>query len=144
MEFGEVLPGAVYRKRDAVYAVIWDGKKEKAAVMVQNGKGFLPGGGMKGSEEKQICLMRECIEETGFLLNVDYFIGNAKQYFLTRTNEYIMNNSYFYSGSFGDYVKPPIEDDHELVWMNLDEAELIIFHESHLWAVKEALLKEKR
>jgi 8-oxo-dGTP diphosphatase len=141
MEFGEVIPVTAYRKRDAVYAVIWNGEKEKVAIMVQNGRGFLPGGGMKETEEQKLCLMRECVEETGFRINIERYIGNAKQYFQSRQNEYIMNNGYFYAGCLGEYVKPPVEDDHELVWMNLDEAKRILFHESHFWAVKKALIK---
>jgi 8-oxo-dGTP diphosphatase len=141
MNFGEVIPGVDYRKRDAVYAVILDSEGEKVAIMVQNGKGFLPGGGIEKSEEQQLCLMRECVEETGFNINIERYIGNAKQYFQSRQNEYIMNNGYFYAGDFGEYVKPPIENDHELVWMELDEAKRMLFHESHLWAIKKTLIK---
>jgi 8-oxo-dGTP diphosphatase len=141
MDFGEVVPGIDYRKRDAVYAVILDAEGEKVAIMVQNGKGFLPGGGMEKSEEHESCLMRECIEETGFNMYIERYIGNAKQYFQSRHNEYIMNNGYFYAGNFGEFVKRPIEDDHALVWMELDEAKRMLFHDSHLWAVKETLIK---
>jgi 8-oxo-dGTP diphosphatase len=141
MDFGEVIPGIDYRKRDAVYAVILDVEEEKVAIMVQNGKGFLPGGGKKDLEENESCLMRECIEETGFYIKIERYVGNAKQYFQSRQNEYIMNNGYFYTGSFGEFVKPPVEDDHELVWMGLDEAKRMLFHESHFWAVKKTLIK---
>jgi 8-oxo-dGTP diphosphatase len=143
MEFGEVKPGVAYRTRNAVYAVIFDNMKDKVAIMVQNGKGFLPGGGMKDSENKPYCLMRECIEETGFSLNIEHYIGHVQQYFQASNNEYIVNNGYFYIGTFGDYVKPPVEDDHELVWMDLNEAKSLLFHESHWWAVRTAVVKEK-
>lgn len=134
MDFGEVIPRIEYRKRDAVYAVILNADRKKVAIIVQNGKGFLPGGGMEKAEEQQLCLMRECVEETGFQINIESYIGNAKQYFQSRQHEYIMNNGYFYAGTFGEYVKSPVEEDHELVWMELNEAKL--FHSSHFWAVK--------
>jgi 8-oxo-dGTP diphosphatase len=143
MEFGEVKPGVAYRARNAVYAVIFNKMKDRVAVMVQNGKGFLPGGGMKDSEKKQFCLMRECIEETGFSLNIGHYIGHAQQYFQTSNNEYFVNKGYFYTGIFGDYVKLPVEDDHELVWMDLNEAKRWLFHQSHSWAVEAAFVKEK-
>jgi 8-oxo-dGTP diphosphatase len=137
MDFGEVVPGIGYRKRDAVYAVILDPDGEKVAILVQNGKGFLPGGGKKEIEDHESCLTRECIEETGYKINIEHCIGNVKQYFQSKQNEYIMNNGYFYAGEFADFVKPPIDDDHELVWMDLAEANRILFHESHFWAVNE-------
>lgn len=136
MEFGEVIPGIEYRQRDAVYAVILNADRKEVAIMVQNGKGFLPGGGMEKAEQQQLCLMRECVEETGFQINIESYIGNAKQYFQSRQNEYIMNNGYFYAGHFEEYVKPPVEDDHELVWMDIFDAKRILFHSSHFWAVE--------
>lgn len=136
MEFGEVIPGIEYRKRDALYAVILNADRKKVAIMVQNGKGFLPGGGMKKAEEQQLALMRECVEETGFQIITESYIGNAKQYFQSRQNEYIMNNGYFYAGKFRNYIKSPVEDDHVLVWMELKEAKQKLFHSSHFWAVE--------
>lgn len=139
MEFGQIIPGITYRKREAVYAVVLDNRKEKAAIILQNGKGFLPGGGVKGTESHEVCLKRECMEETGFLLNIEQFIGNSQHYFQTQKKEYIINDGYFYTGSFGEYVKPPIDLDHELVWMKIDHAVNTLFHRSHAWAVQEAL-----
>ncbi|MBY6035574.1 NUDIX domain-containing protein [Fictibacillus nanhaiensis] len=138
MKFGDVIPDVPYRRRNAVYAVVFDDKKEKVAVMTVNGKGFLPGGGMNEYEEKEKCLNRECIEETGFSLEIQGYIGQAKQYFQSSKNEYIMNNGYFYTGVFGDFIKVPIDEDHELVYMDLKQAEEILLHRSHIWAVKNA------
>ncbi|KZE66353.1 hypothetical protein AWM68_08290 [Fictibacillus phosphorivorans] len=138
MQFGEKINGVVYRERDAVYAVVLD-EEEKAAIIVQNGKGFLPGGGLRIGEKHIACLKRECIEETGYSFSSDRFIGEAQQFFKSRQGEYIMNKGYFYTGNFGEYVKKPVEEDHELVWMEIDEAEKILFHSSHVWAVKKGI-----
>ncbi|OOE10461.1 NUDIX domain-containing protein, partial [Fictibacillus arsenicus] len=140
MDFGEVIPGIEYRKRDAVYAVILNADRKKVAIIEQNGKGFLPGGGMEKAEEQQLSLMRECVEETGFQINIESYIGNAKQYFQSSQNEYIMNNGYFYAEKFGNYVKSSEEDDHELVWMDFAEAKIMLFHSSYLWAVEKHLI----
>ncbi|MFG6494261.1 NUDIX domain-containing protein [Fictibacillus sp. UD] len=141
MKFGEKINGVAYRERDAVYAVVLDAE-EKVAIIFQNGKGFLPGGGLKLGEEHITCLKRECIEETGYSLDSQRFIGAAQQFFKSRQGEYIMNNGYFYTGSFGNYVKKPNEEDHELVWIKVDEAEKILLHSSHGWAVKRAIRQD--
>jgi 8-oxo-dGTP diphosphatase len=49
MEFGERLPDICYRKRDAVYAVIFNENK-KIAIIIHNDQGFLPGGGLEKGE----------------------------------------------------------------------------------------------
>ncbi|MED1863545.1 NUDIX domain-containing protein [Fictibacillus nanhaiensis] len=138
MRFGEVMEDVIYRMREAVYAVVLDENKN-IAVMVQNGKGFLPGGGIETGEDHVVCLKRECIEETGFTFQMEQFVGNAKQYFKTRQGEYLMNDGYFYTGSFGEYANDPLDQDHELVWMSIDQAEELLFHTSHVWAVKKEL-----
>jgi 8-oxo-dGTP diphosphatase len=138
MEFGERKPSVSYRNRKSVYAVILDKQTSKVAVMLHNKKGFLPGGGLKLSETLIECLKRECLEETGFTLNIEKYIGSAKQYFQSRQNEYIMNEGSYYAGTFGEFIIQPVDDDHELVWMDIEEAEKILFHRSHIWAVQEA------
>ncbi len=140
MQFGEKINGVAYRERDAVYAIVLDGEK-KIAIIVQNRKGFLPGGGLKVGEKHIACLKRECIEETGYSFNPDpdQYIGEAQQYFKSSRGEHILNIGYFYTGSFGEYVKNPVEEDHDLVWMEIEEAERILFHSSHEWAVKRAI-----
>jgi 8-oxo-dGTP diphosphatase len=138
MQFGEVMEDVIYRKREAVYAIVLDEKKN-IAVMVQNGKGFLPGGGIETGEDHEVCLKRECVEETGFTLQIGQFVGHAKQYFKTRQGEHLINDGYFYTGSFGECANERLDQDHELVWMNVDQAEKLLFHSSHVWAVKKEL-----
>ncbi|WNB93610.1 NUDIX domain-containing protein [Bacillus sp. NEB1478] len=137
MEFGEKNPGTFYRNRKAVYAVVLDKQTSKLAVMIHNDKGFLPGGGLNEHESHMECLKRECIEETGYTLNIENLIGNAKQYFQSRQNESILNEGCFYAGTFGEFVRSPVDKDHELVWMDIKEAEKILFHRSHIWAVRQ-------
>ncbi|MBH0160188.1 NUDIX domain-containing protein [Fictibacillus sp. 26RED30] len=138
MQFGEKMKDVSYRRREAVYAVVADDNKN-IAVMVQNGKGFLPGGGIETGENQIVCLKREIIEETGYTFKMGNFLGNAKQYFRTRQGEHLLNDGYFYTGSFGEYANEPLDQDHELVWMNMDQAEELLFHSSHVWAVKKRL-----
>ncbi|MET3727887.1 8-oxo-dGTP diphosphatase [Fictibacillus halophilus] len=138
MQFGEKMKDVRYRKREAVYAIVVDDNRN-IAVIVQNGKGFLPGGGIETGENHIVCLKRECIEETGYTFKMEQFLGNAKQYFRTRQGEHLMNDGYFYTGSFGEYANEPLDQDHKLVWMNIDQAEELLFHSSHVWAVRKGL-----
>ncbi len=138
LQFGEKMKDVRYRKREAVYAIVVDDNRN-IAVIVQNGKGFLPGGGIETGENHIVCLKRECIEETGYTFKMEQFLGNAKQYFRTRQGEHLMNDGYFYTGSFGEYANEPLDQDHKLVWMNIDQAEELLFHSSHVWAVRKGL-----
>jgi 8-oxo-dGTP diphosphatase len=138
MYFGEIKPGIHYKNRKASYAVILDKKSEKVAVMIHNNNGFLPGGGVKPQETTVESAERECMEETGYALNIDMDLGNAKQYFRTRQMEYIMNDGYFYTGTFGKKTCKPLDDDHVLEWLNKEEAMQVLLHQSHKWAVQEA------
>ncbi|MGA4719510.1 NUDIX domain-containing protein [Fictibacillus nanhaiensis] len=138
MQFGEVMKDVTYRKRESVYAIVWDENKN-IAVMIQNGKAFLPGGGIETGEDHEVCLKRECIEETGFTFQMEQFVGHAKQYFQTSQGEHLMNDGYFYTGSFGKDTNEPLDQDHELVWMNVDQAEKLLFHSSHVWALRKGL-----
>jgi 8-oxo-dGTP diphosphatase len=138
LDFGEKKKNVSYRRREAVYAVVIDENKN-IAIMVQNEKGFLPGGGIETGEDHEVCLKRECIEETGYTFKMEHFLGHAKQYFRTRQGEHLMNDGYFYTGTFGEYANEPLDQDHELVWVNIDQAEELLFHSSHVWAVKKGL-----
>jgi 8-oxo-dGTP diphosphatase len=83
MEFGKKIPDVYYRRREAVYAVVLE-KNKKVAIIVQNGKGFLPGDGLEIAEEHHTALKRECMEETGFIFELNQYVGQAEQYFQTR------------------------------------------------------------
>ena len=62
--FGEKLANQEYVNREGAYAIILNDKNEVATVRLPHGY-FLPGGGIEGSEDKETCLKRECLEELG-------------------------------------------------------------------------------
>ncbi|MBS4220307.1 NUDIX domain-containing protein [Bacillus sp. FJAT-49711] len=111
------------------------------SVQNSNGDYFLPGGGIENGEYDIDCLRREMLEETGFKITVDSYIGNAMKYFKSIKGEPLLNNAYFYLVKLLNKVQQPIEDDHYTSWIDLDNAEQLLIHEHHYWAIKEALRK---
>ena len=67
--FGEKLSGQTYVDREGVYAIILNDKNEVATIRLPHGY-FLPGGGLEGTESKEACLRRECLEELGWRLKL--------------------------------------------------------------------------
>lgn len=131
-----------YKERDGCYAVILDANRQQvAAIVTQKGNWFLPGGGFEAGETPEQCHRRELLEETGFRINIDAFIGKAKAYFISPQNEPIASNGQFFLAQFIEKAIEPIEDDHELRWINVKEADRLLFHPHHSWAVREAIAK---
>ncbi|WP_313799237.1 NUDIX domain-containing protein [Cytobacillus sp.] len=139
--FGKKDPNKAYIKRPAVYAVIFNETMDKTAVVqADSRKSFLLGGGIEGEETHIECLKREAIEELGVEIKIKQYIGYAERYFFS-TKEYknYLGQGYFYICQLGKKICDPIEEDHHLIWMEIDEAQRKLFHEHQSWAVKTAL-----
>lgn len=63
--FGKKEAGLQYIRRTGVYAIIFDDRREKIAVM-KTQKGFFLPGGTEGEESHAECLQREATEELGW------------------------------------------------------------------------------
>ncbi|RAI82670.1 NUDIX domain-containing protein [Macrococcoides goetzii] len=140
--FGEKIENLNYKNIPSVYAVILNNAKEKV-LTVRNGKGhyFLPGGGIENNESDQECLERELLEETGYSVSIGNYIGNAKQYLMSSKNEPILNDGNFYICILLEKINNQSEEDHEVVWLKIDEFEHLLFHDHHIWAVNESLYR---
>lgn len=80
--FGKKERGKEYILRPAVYCVMFNGQKDKVAIIkTSDGKYFLPGGGIEGNETHEECLKREALEEMGTDIEMGHFIGRATRYF---------------------------------------------------------------
>lgn len=138
--FGQKKKGFDYEFRQAVYAVIFS-KVKKMVLTVKNSQGmyFLPGGGLKINEGDHDCLKRELLEETGYTIEIKDFIGHARQYFFSRKNEPFLGDGYFYLAELLNKRQKPIEEDHFVSWIEIEEAQNILFHDYHRWAVGEVV-----
>lgn len=138
--FGEKLNGIDYNQRTGVYAIIFNQSKDKL-LAVRNGNGhyFLPGGGIEANETHKECLERELLEETRYTVSIGNYIGNANRYFMGSTNEPLLSDGHFYICTLLEKINNKSEEDHEIVWLEIDEFEHLLFHDHHIWAVNKSI-----
>ncbi|WP_459848988.1 NUDIX domain-containing protein [Fusibacter bizertensis] len=110
-----------YETREGVYGVAIKGGKV-AVVRVPSGY-RLPGGGIDIGESQLECLKREFVEETGHLIKVGKFIKDYKEYTWSKKHQKFYEiYAHVYEVEMMAYDRPKIEDDHELVWLKLEDA----------------------
>lgn len=138
--FGEKKEGIKYTDRIGAYAIIFSHDKKVAAVSTSTGY-FLLGGGVEKEETDEECIKRECLEESGVSVQVKDFICKGDLYRWSDTLKYYMHSiGYFYLVNLIGKTSEPIEEDHELVWLEVEEAYEKLFLEHQVWAVKQAML----
>ncbi|GAM14959.1 NUDIX domain-containing protein [Mesobacillus selenatarsenatis] len=140
--FGEIELGVSYTLRPGVYGIIFNEQKNLIALIeTGDGKYFLPGGGLEGSESHKECLVREGIEEMGSLLEIGEWIGKAQRYFYSeKDSEYYLGEGYFYFAEIAGEAGEPVEADHQLRWVETGAAVKMLFHEHQSWALQKALV----
>ncbi|SDL88851.1 NUDIX hydrolase [Sediminibacillus halophilus] len=137
-QFGRKEKDKQYNFRPGVYGLLINEENSLAVIETENGKFFLPGGGIEAGETHQECLKREAIEEMGMEIAVGSFIGCAQQYFYsTNQCKYMLSEGHFYSCYQTGLLGEPSEPGHYLRWFSLVEAMEYLFHEHQVWAVGE-------
>ena len=139
--FGEMESGISYTLRPGVYGIIFNEHKNLIALIeTGDGKYFLPGGGLEGSESHEECLVREGIEEIGNLLEIGEWIGKAQRYFYSeRDSKYYLGEGHFYFAEIAGEAGEPVEADHQLRWVETGVAVKMLLHEHQSWALQKAL-----
>jgi 8-oxo-dGTP diphosphatase len=139
--FGEKEEGKDYMWRPAVYCLMFNSQKDKVAVIqTNNGKYFLPGGGIEDDETHEECLKREALEEMGMDIEIGQFIGCARRYFYSTIEyKYYLSEGYFYLCDEGKQLSEPTEEDLFLKWIEPYQAIECLFHEHQSWAVNEII-----
>lgn len=134
--FGQCPDGVERRIRPGAYAVIFDAQGRFAAVRGIN-KLFLPGGGIEPNESPEEALSREVREECAHEVIIGQFLGSAVQYFSESdgSRHWEFHCSYF-AAQFG--VPLDTEPEHELIWLELSEADKLAF-DVHRWGVSKML-----
>jgi 8-oxo-dGTP diphosphatase len=129
------MEGRAYVRRPSAYALVRNVEGELAVVRTPHGC-FLPGGGMEPDETPQQTVEREAREECGFVLKPGAVTGKAIQFvYSTEEEEYFEKICEFVNAELVGTVASA-EEDHELVWLSLDQAFASLSHESHRWAVR--------
>lgn len=138
--FGRMKEGFNYQIRQCVYAVIFNPEKKKVlTVYNSNGAYFLPGGAVEKNEDFHSCLVRELLEETGYAIIIGDCIGHAQQYFFSSKKEPFLGDGYFYIADIQHKRQAPIDEDHFLSWLDINQIDNVLFHQYHVWAVREGL-----
>lgn len=135
---GEKLNGVEYIERSAVYGIVINNEGRVAVIKTLTGY-FLPGGGIENEETHKECLDREFVEETGYEIIIEKYVGKSSLYHISKTNQHIHGIGYFYMVSLSCMTNKKSEDDHELVWIEKVECIKNLFLEHQAWAVSKAL-----
>ncbi|HKS27174.1 MAG TPA: NUDIX hydrolase [Pyrinomonadaceae bacterium] len=136
--FGQPLDGVEYSERRAAYVVILNGEG-RVAMVNDNDKWYLPGGGTEGSETPEETARREVCEELARNVRLTRVLGRAVQYYYSSADErhYRMEAAFF----SGELTDEPVggTPEHELRWVTVDEAQRECFHACHAWIITQAL-----
>lgn len=129
----------LYKKRIASYGLLLD-ENEKIGVIKTSTGYFLPGGGLEENETLEECLIREFKEEASIEVKVNNKESEITYYFYSTTlNEHMESVGHFYKCSYEKKLELKCEDDHELIWLELDVASNILFLENQKKAVRKCL-----
>lgn len=139
--FGSREEGTVYRDREGAYLVAVE-QGMLAAVETPEGL-FLPGGGLENGEGLTECVRRECLEELGRNADGLEYLGCADEYMLHAAIGWLHPIQHYYAGKLGEQVCRPIEVDHSLRLVPVEEAVNSLFLRCQRWAVERLLLRQK-
>jgi 8-oxo-dGTP diphosphatase len=128
--------GQSYNVQDCSYAVIKNDKGEVGVARTPKGIVLL-GGGVEAGESERDALHREAYEESGYRIRILSRLGFASQYVNNAAKgRYRLKRGTFFHCEVTDKIGPPLEDDHEFVWMAYDEAHISLIRQFHRWALE--------
>ncbi|MEK9131276.1 MAG: NUDIX domain-containing protein [Patescibacteria group bacterium] len=140
LQFG--TPAGEYPEKPSAYAVVlYDNKL--LCLLVRN-KYHLPGGGLEGTEDPQLAVKREVLEETGYTVTDLKEVGEANQFFeMTREGHPLNKLATFFKGSVDlENVGQGKEGDHEVKWISVDEFLSSTAGDFQKWAVRKVVESE--
>ena len=125
-----------YIQRIGAYAVIENNENLIAIVKTNTGY-FLPGGGIENGESLEICLKRECIEEIGVEISALNNFARGNYYFYSTTLNIDMESiGYFFTCKIDKFLDVNIEANHELIWLNMEQAVKLLYLENQKEAIR--------
>lgn len=135
--FGERVKGVHYARRPGCYGVIIKNGQIGVLKPKDYDTFFLTGGGIEKGEEERETLRREAAEEIGFEIEIGEKIGEAREYFYSKSEKrYVVKECIFYRVSLFDGDKK--ESKYELVWIGQDELKNM-HHKCYQWIAEREL-----
>ncbi len=126
----------IYTQRPGAYGILANDRNLLAIVKTSRGY-FLPGGGIEANESEEECLIREFIEEIGIKIKIKEKICSGDCYFYaTTSNKYIESLGQFYKCEIEEILNVATEVDHELVWLDPNEAIQLLYLDNQKRAVQ--------
>lgn len=119
--FGAPQPGLKYRDRPGAYGIVFDSAGRAAVVSCGKYGYFLLGGGIEPGESEADCICREALEETGYSVTVGEKVCVGEEYTVTRQGEPFHPIGHVYLAELGEKVLEPVETDHHLTWLPVEE-----------------------
>ncbi|MCC7046390.1 MAG: NUDIX domain-containing protein [Alphaproteobacteria bacterium] len=138
-QFGAPSPGRTHLPRPGAYAVVFD-RDGRLLVVEEDGRLYLPGGGIDPGESPEQGLVREFREETGYEIVIRTEIGRASEYVADETPNTAFNkHCIFFTVRLAGGTGVPAIASNRPSWMALDDALARLNNEAHRWAVNRVL-----
>lgn len=137
-----VKEDAPYVDRKGAYVILLRGD---SVGVIRNSKGcFLVGGGIEADETDEMCIKRECLEETGYTVSIGQQVCSAETYCKHSTIGYFHPVQTYYMGELINKVSDSFECNQEFIWLQIEDAKKEMYSEMQSWAIEQAVkLKEE-
>lgn len=142
MEYiGEKLKDKEYEERRTSYGLIFNEKDEIAVAYIEKYNMYnLIGGKIEEGENSKEALIRETKEEIGYSLKDIKYIDNLGcYYYFELMDKYELGIMDFYKAKIDKKICNPIEEDHELIWIKLEEIADKMYFEYHRYFIRKYL-----
>jgi len=139
IQFG-TPPNTDFISRPGSYAVFFNEQHKAGIVRTDRGYYFLAGGGIEAGEKPEEAMHRELHEEAGIVqAEVKAFLGMVTEY-----HHEMPSDKHYKKDAHLYLVEPQLilpdektEDDHTLLWLPVEEALPLMYHEAYRWAIRE-------
>ena len=126
-----------YTDRKGAYLIL---VKDNSIGVIQTPKGyFLISGGLEDGENHIECIKRECIEEAGYDVSIKEKLCSAETYCKHDKIGYFHPIQTYYIGGIISKVSTSCDNDHNFVWIDLNQIRGKMFAEMQNWAIEECL-----
>lgn len=141
---GKKIENTIYNKRPGAYVIIEGDEDDKIAIATDAvGVYFFLGGGIEENETPEEALKREVIEESGYSLKNIILFDKVASWCYSETRGYMDVEATIYIANFDKKIAKPIEEDHEIIWVNPLEYKNKLYHEYQRYILNKYILIKK-